>query len=93
MWVRGCFLLPGFFFFFPQKDKNLYLATPDPRCNMRGLQLQHVGSGSPTRSRTRAPWMGNVGSQPLDHQRSAPTPLPGLDGSQGGGAQEDPSGA
>ena len=47
------------FFFFFKKD-NLYLATLDPRCNMWGLQLRHVGSGSPTRSQTRAPWMGNV---------------------------------
>ena len=35
MWVRGCFLLPGFFFFF-QKRQSLF--------GYAGSQVQHVGS-------------------------------------------------
>ena len=45
----------AFVFVFPKKTKIFYLATPDPSCNMWGLQLQHVGSGFPTSSQTRVP--------------------------------------
>ena len=39
-------------------------------CVLWDLSLQHVGSRSPTRDRTRAPCIGSVESQPLGHQGS-----------------------
>ena len=38
----------------------VYLATLSLNCGMRDLQLQHVGSSSLTRGRTRAPSIGNI---------------------------------
>ena len=47
-----------------------YLTVPGLSCGMKDLQSQHVGSSFLTRDPTQAPCIGNMESQPLDHQGS-----------------------
>ena len=41
-------------------DGSSFLAVPSLSCGRWDLQLQHVGSSSLTRGRTRAPRIGNI---------------------------------